>query len=423
MANRPATSVASVAVTVGVIIALVMAIAGIFAPVLAPHDPLRGTLRDRLAQPTLDHPLGADPIGRDVLSRMIFSFRLYAVSGFLGLGFGTLAAWLVVLIRGNAGMANRKRRADAFLNISLIDLAGLVYIGFVPLLLFMVVLTGQTYIKYVIFLVAISAILPLAAVYQSIGRALTSSGEYDSDTKPYRSYQSSTTGAVGLSSPIRIAIRQGIILAPVSFSLAMLMALLSDFPASFLGVGVPPPTPSLGAMAAQGRDYLTDAWWVAAFPIGVTTIAMSALLAITVPFSRAQKQVRAGIEADASAMRYAGLWIRLGAVTVDSAILLVLVAIAPLIPVLGPIAMVAAIIYLVISRGGIIRSPGARVFGLKAVRSDGEPLTFARASLRVACALLAGSLTMGLGFCLIAFDKKKRAVHDLMAGTVVIRAR
>ena len=53
--------------------------------------------------------------------------------------------------------------------------------------------------------------------------------------------------------------------------------ILAEAGLSFLGVGVPPPTPSWGGMIADGRLYLTDAWWVSAFPgiaIGLTVTSL-----------------------------------------------------------------------------------------------------------------------------------------------------
>jgi uncharacterized RDD family membrane protein YckC len=59
--------------------------------------------------------------------------------------------------------------------------------------------------------------------------------------------------------------------------------------------------------------------------------------------------------------------------------------------------------------------------GLRVERRDGEPLSFARALLRHTVGYLASLLTLGLGFFVAALNREGRALHDLIAGTVVVR--
>jgi uncharacterized RDD family membrane protein YckC len=87
------------------------------------------------------------------------------------------------------------------------------------------------------------------------------------------------------------------------------------------------------------------------------------------------------------------------------------------------VTAVLAIVYLFIQWGGLRQLAGARICRLRVVRSDGGPFGLGRALLRFVFALFVGVLTMGLGFLVIAFDTKKRALHDVLAGTVVIKAR
>ena len=69
------------------------------------------------------------------------------------------------------------------------------------------------------------------------------------------------------------------------------------------------------------------------------------------------------------------------------------------------------------------RTLGKWMAGLRIERRDGEPLSIARALVRHLLGYALTALTLGLGFLLSAFDSKGRALHDLIAGTVVVRSR
>ena len=92
----------------GVFIALLAAVA-IAAPLLAPHNPERGSLRARLKGPTLEAPdgkahlLGTDHLGRDVLSRMVFGTRVSLTIGFAAVAVGGIVGGLLGLVAGFRG--------------------------------------------------------------------------------------------------------------------------------------------------------------------------------------------------------------------------------------------------------------------------------------------------------------------------------
>ncbi len=67
------------------------------------------------------------------------------------------------------------------------------------------------------------------------------------------------------------------------------------------------------------------------------------------------------------------------------------------------------------------RTVGKWATGLRVERRDGEPVGFARALVRHTVGYLASLLTLGLGFLLAAVSREGRALHDLIAGTVVVR--
>ena len=130
--------------------------------------------------------------------------------------------------------------------------------------------------------------------------------------------------------------------------------------------------------------------------------------------------------------------LRCGAVLIDYILLVGLLAFATLLARLfddtgrgaGPfltvgyaaVVMVAAI-NLVLLPGLSGRTLGKWVAGLRVERLDGVPLSFGRALLRHLAGYPLTLLTLGLGFLLAAFNSRGRALHDLLAGTVVVRAR
>ena len=106
-------------------------------------------------------------------------------------------------------------------------------------------------------------------------------------------------------------------------------------------------------------------------------------------------------------MKYAGFWVRSGAWFIDL-ILLVIVALG--------LIIVAYFIGLWAWRGQTLGQMAAHI---KVVRQDGKPMDLGTAVLRfigyVVCVL-----TLGIGFLLVAFDERKRGLHDRLAGTYVI---
>jgi uncharacterized RDD family membrane protein YckC len=86
------------------------------------------------------------------------------------------------------------------------------------------------------------------------------------------------------------------------------------------------------------------------------------------------------------------------------------------------VASVAFLNFIVIA-GLSGRTLGKWMAGLRIERRDGEPLSFVRALVRHLLGYALTALTLGLGFLLSAFNSKGRALHDLIAGTVVVRSR
>lgn len=139
------------------------------------------------------------------------------------------------------------------------------------------------------------------------------------------------------------------------------------------------------------------------------------------------------------ALNYAGFWIRAGAAIIDIFILYAVnFVLAPLVEsafdmkhtapetlAAVPFVFLLMAIFIQISYytffvGRFGATPGKRVCGLKIVRPDGSPLTYGRAFGRAFGEILS-RLTLGVGYLMVAFDEQKRALHDRVCDTRVIR--
>jgi peptide/nickel transport system permease protein len=243
----------ALAATGGAIIALVV-VAAVAAPVLAPHDPISQNLAMALKPPfwaatgDLSYPLGTDHYGRDVFSRLVFGARVslfVAVSAALigasigvslGLIAGYFGGWIDTLVM---------RLVDLNLAFPLVLLA-----------LAIVAILGPN-LRNLILVMSITAWMIYARVVRGITRSM-------------RAEEFVQSARASGASDARIVLRHLLpnMLAPVvviwTFEVARIILLESAL--SFLGLGVPPPTPTWGRMLAEGRDYLTVAGWTSVFP-------------------------------------------------------------------------------------------------------------------------------------------------------------
>jgi peptide/nickel transport system permease protein len=238
----------------GAIIVLSFILIAIFAPFIAPNDPLKANIINRLRPPfwmdggNITFLLGADEIGRDILSRIIYGARVsilvglvtVAISGFLGTLLGSFAGYF----RG---------RFDAILS------------RFADLLL------SFPYLIFAIFLMSIVGpgffnLIVILCFKSWVNFFRLSRGEMISEkTKEYVE----AAQALG-ESDIKIIFKE--ILPNIIHSLLVLATLRVGFfiileaSLSFLGLGIQPPTPAWGSMINSGRAYMLSAWWVSTIP-------------------------------------------------------------------------------------------------------------------------------------------------------------
>ncbi|MDH2050310.1 ABC transporter permease [Achromobacter marplatensis] len=233
---------------------LLLAAVAVVLPWLAPYDPAAIKLSARLRPPvweargTWSNVLGTDNLGRDVLSRILHGARLSILIGAAVVAVSATFGVLVGLVAGFAG-----GRVDAAL-MRWVD----VHVAFPGLLLSLVILVilgpGP---GTVILALALNGWMVYARQIRSVVLSVRQ--------LPYIESAEMAGARAG-----RILLRH--ILPNLAAPLITLMVLefarvvLAEAALSFLGVGVQPPAVSWGLDVANGRNYLTSAWWLATFP-------------------------------------------------------------------------------------------------------------------------------------------------------------
>ncbi len=240
----------------------------ILAPLLSPHSPIEGSLGKRLIPPlgmegsSVEHVLGTDRLGRDTLSRLIYGAQIsLAVSlvgilltGMVGTAIGLLAgfwgAWVDTICM---------RLVDISLSLPGILMAVLLSVVFKP--------SFTNVVIVVIFL--------LWPSYARLVRGETMSLKQQEFVALAR--------VAGCSSRTIMCRHLLPNLAPSILVLATLQVgfvIVLEASLSFIGVGIPPPTPSWGVMVADGRGLIEQAWWISILPgvaILVTVISLNIL--------------------------------------------------------------------------------------------------------------------------------------------------
>ena len=237
-----------------VFIISVLVLGAIFAPFVSPHDPRKNSLFDRndpppwQAESTGKYLLGADPLGRDVLSRIIHGSRISLMVAAVAITTGTIIGTTLGLVSGYFG-----GYVDEFI-VRIMDISAA--IPFLLLALIVVMVFGQS----------LPVLMGVLAFSSWGGPARLVRGQ----TLQLKTLEYVALAKVAGASTPRILFKH--ILPGVQNTVVVVATLLvgsvilSESILSFLGAGIPPPTPAWGLMVADGRDYLGSAWWVAFFP-------------------------------------------------------------------------------------------------------------------------------------------------------------
>ena len=232
----------------------VFVLVGIFAPLLSPADPYEQTLRLRFRPPVWEdrgswaHPLGTDRLGRDVLTRIMWGSRISLAAGVLTVLLASAVGAAIGFVAGYYGGridAGLMRVTDATLSFPVILLA-----------LILAVTVGPSFTNVVI---AIAVIL-WARYARVIRSQVLTLMELDFIA------QARLAGAGGWRIITRHLLPNTLNTLVVLVTLQVGYVIIVEASLSFLGAGIPPPTPAWGSMIAEGRDVVTSAWWVSMFP-------------------------------------------------------------------------------------------------------------------------------------------------------------
>jgi ABC-type dipeptide/oligopeptide/nickel transport system permease subunit len=253
----------------GAILVFAMLSAAALAPVISPHDPAAGNIGQRLQPPGFVNEqgqryiLGTDQQGRDILSRAIHGAR---VSMTVGIGViavaGTVGTILGLISGYYAG------RVDDII-MRIVD----TQTAFPGLLLALVIITmiGPS-VRNIIIVLSINGWMVFARITRGIMLTLRQKDYIDA------------ARLVGVRDS-RIMFRHAFpnLMSPTMTLVTLELAriILAEASLSFLGLGIQPPQASWGLMIADGRNYITVAWWLVTFPgifiavtvFGVMTVA------------------------------------------------------------------------------------------------------------------------------------------------------
>ena len=245
----------------GLLVIAATILMAVLAPALAPGDPVKNSLVDRLTPPmwnaggTAKHPLGTDTLGRDVASRLLYGARVSLIVG--------LAA---VVVAGALGVA--------------LGLVSGYYRGFTDDALMRL---GDVQLAFPVLVLAVAALAVLGASLANVILVLGVTGWITyarivrGETLSLR-HREFVEGARALGARDAAILWRHVlpnvlpsITVVATFSVAR--TIIAEASLSFLGLGIPPPTPSWGAMLDEGRNYLTTGWWLALFP-GLAILAV-----------------------------------------------------------------------------------------------------------------------------------------------------
>jgi len=237
-----------------VVIILTLVFTAIFADFLAPHDPYEVTLPDKTKPPfwveggSTEYLLGTDRVGRDVLSRLILGARITVIVVVVGLLLAGAIGTTLALVSGYyGGVADAviMRMVDATLSLPVILLALLFTVILGPSLNNLIIVMGNV----------------LWARYCRVVRSEVLAWK-ERDFVAY----ARVAGTSNFKTIMRHIFPNVVNTLMVMLTVQTGYIILLEAALSFLGAGVPPPTPSWGGMVSEGRDYVSSAWWLSFFP-------------------------------------------------------------------------------------------------------------------------------------------------------------
>lgn len=239
---------------IAVLVVALFVVVGAFGEWLAPHDPVRQDLANAHKPPAWypegerSHLLGTGSLGQDVLSNIMAGARVSLLVSLCAVGLSGAFGVVVGLVAGYGG----GRLDGVLMRVTDIQMS-------IPFILLAIALIGALgpSLRNVILVIAITNWVTYAKVVRTEARRL-------------RERDFVRFARVSGASTWRVMWRH--VLPNVASAILVLVTLdvgkviIFESGLSFLGLSVQPPTPSWGSMLADGRKYISVAWWTSVFP-------------------------------------------------------------------------------------------------------------------------------------------------------------
>ncbi|MDF2982346.1 MAG: binding-protein-dependent transport system inner rane component, partial [Devosia sp.] len=243
---------------IGATILFVLTAIALLAPWVAPYDPNKSNYSDILMGPSERFWFGTDGFGRDILSRVIYGLRVSLaiglivalLTGILGTVLGTLASY----VRWLDGLLMRV--LDGLMAFPGVLLAIALASALGPSEMTVIIALTVTYTPRTARVVRAAVLVAQGMQYVEAARAV---------------------GAGHGRIIFRYILANALSPLIVQLTFVFAVSIIAEAIMSFLGVGPPPPAPSLGNIIADGRTYIQEAWWVAVFPGIVIAVAVLGL--------------------------------------------------------------------------------------------------------------------------------------------------
>jgi ABC-type dipeptide/oligopeptide/nickel transport system permease subunit len=251
----PLTMVASIMLIVPIVLA-------ILAPWIAPYDPTLNQYQKLVQEPSAEHIMGTDKLGRDVFSRLLYGTRISLFVAFTAVMLGEALGFILGIMTAYTG-----GRFD-LVSQRLVD----VLMSFPTLILAMLLMAGLgAGIATVIIAIAVTRVPGSSRIIRSVALSIKELNYVEA---------ARVMGASHWRIMLRHIAPQCIAPLLVVFSLNLGAAIFAEAALSYLGVGVPPPTPSLGNMLGeQNAQSFKPPWWLVVFPgLAITEIILAANL-------------------------------------------------------------------------------------------------------------------------------------------------
>ena len=233
--------------SIGLLLFSGIALCAVLAGLIAPYDPNKSDYTSMLFPPSAEHRFGTDPFGRDILSRVIYGARtslrigvlVVVATGILGTMIGVAAAY-------GRGLDNVLMRV----------MDGLMAFPGVLLAIALAAALGPS---------EMNAVLALSVTFTPRTARVVRASVLTVRELPYVE-SAIAIGAGHMRIIFRYILANSLSPLIVQLTYVFAVSILAEAILSFLGVGPPPPAPSLGNIIAEGRNYIQEAPWIAFFP-------------------------------------------------------------------------------------------------------------------------------------------------------------